>query len=201
MRVRPLDELLREQPDKQASGLVINDINRDETILGEGGAQAGMVCLTSSFTIVPRYMRVHYENAMGLVSRLGTFFLTFNYNAAWKKTRRLALTVMVGVFLVRPVECSRSNLLELLRDLRSEAMFGRLAYLVYFIKMQMRGLHHAHIFFKIDGDGPAQAHDINSVIRADIHSGEEASGRLRKLVLKHIIHGPCGTDHRTKFLR
>jgi hypothetical protein len=78
-------------------------------------------------------------------------------------------------------------------------MFGPAVYFVYVIEMQMRGLPHAHIVFKIDGDGPVQAPDIDSVIRADIPPEVEAGGRLRELVLRHMIHGPCGTDHRTDF--
>ncbi|KAG8242043.1 hypothetical protein J6590_073964 [Homalodisca vitripennis] len=66
-------------------------------------------------------------------------------------------------------------------------------------KINMRGLLHAHIVFKIDGYGPVQAPEIDTVIRAEIPSVEEAGGRLRKLVLQHMIHGPCGTEYRTDF--
>ncbi|XP_054272896.1 uncharacterized protein LOC128993160 [Macrosteles quadrilineatus] len=198
MRIGPLDEI---EAANRGGRQVLNDINNDETVQGEGGVQAGKVYLPSSFTGGPRYMKLRYENAMALVSRLGfpTFFLTFTYSATWEENKKACPrnsgrsdpSTACRVFYIK--------LLELLRDLRSGAMFGRSIYIVHVIEMQMRGLPHAHIVFKIDGDGPVQASDIDSLIRADIPSPEEAGGRLRALVLRHMIHGPCGTDHRTDF--
>ncbi|XP_046666819.1 uncharacterized protein LOC124358560 [Homalodisca vitripennis] len=168
----PLDELLEAQRGRQAGGQVLGDITRDETVLGEGGVQAGKVYLPSSFTGGPRYMKVHYENAMGLVSRLGspTFFLTFTFSATWEENKKACPHNSGRSDPSTACRIFQIKLGELLRDLRSGAMFSR------------------------------PARDIDSVIRADIPSEEEAAGRLRKLVLKHMIHGPCGTDHRTDFL-
>ncbi|XP_054256904.1 uncharacterized protein LOC128981934 [Macrosteles quadrilineatus] len=198
MRIGPLDEI---EAANRGGRQVLHDINNDETVQGEGGVQAGKVYLPSSFTGGPRYMKLRYENAMALVSRLGfpTFFLTFTYSATWEENKKACPrnsgrsdpSTACRVFYIK--------LLELLRDLRSGAMFGRSVYIVHVIEMQMRGLPHAHIVFKIEGDGPVQASDIDSLIRADIPSPEEAGGRLRALVLRHMIHGPCGTDHRTDF--
>ncbi|KAL1447196.1 hypothetical protein WDU94_005473 [Cyamophila willieti] len=196
VRIGPLDELLN---DRERG--ILRDVARDETVQGEGGAQPGKVYLPNTFTGGPRYMKVHYENAMGLVSRLGapTFFLTFTYSAKWDEHKassgrdgRVDPPTVCRIFKIK--------LLELLRDLRSGALFGKTAYLVYVIEMQMRGLPHAHIVFKIEGDGPVQAHEIDSVVWAFIPSADIADGRLRKLVLQHMIHGPCGTEHRTDFL-
>ncbi|XP_054266859.1 uncharacterized protein LOC128989030 [Macrosteles quadrilineatus] len=202
MRTGPLDELETAlRVDSHTSGQVLRDIVNDETIQGEGGIQPGKVYLPSSFTGGPRYMKLRYENAMALVSRLGfpTFFLTFTYSATWEENQKACPrnsgrsdpSTACRVFYIK--------LLELLRDLRSGAIFGRSVYIVHVIEMQMRGLPHAHIVFKIDGDGPVEAADIDTIIRADIPSEEEAGGRLRALVLRHMIHGPCGTDHRTDF--
>ncbi|XP_054280942.1 uncharacterized protein LOC128998711 [Macrosteles quadrilineatus] len=195
LRVGPVDEIRNAQQ-------VLNDIARDETVQGEGGVQAGKVYLPSSFAGGPRYMKVKYEDAMALVSRLGspTFFLTFTYNATWEENKKACPRGGSRSDPSTACRVFRIKLLELLRDLRSGSMFGRAVYIVYVIEMQMRGLPHAHIVFKIDGDGPVQASEIDSIIRADIPSEEEAGGRLRKLVLKHMIHGPCGNDHRTDFL-
>ncbi|XP_046688265.1 uncharacterized protein LOC124374004 [Homalodisca vitripennis] len=172
LRIGPLDELLEAQRGRQAGGQVLGDITRDETVLGEGGVQAGKVYLPSSFTGGPRYMKVHYENAMGLVSRLGspTFFLTFTFSATWEENKKACPHNSGRSDPSTACRIFQIKLGELLRDLRSGAMFSR------------------------------PARDIDSVIRADIPSEEEAAGRLRKLVLKHMIHGPCGTDHRTDFL-
>ncbi|KAG8252422.1 hypothetical protein J6590_057143 [Homalodisca vitripennis] len=37
------------------------DITRDETVQGEGGAKPGKIYVPSSFTGGPRYMKIHYE--------------------------------------------------------------------------------------------------------------------------------------------
>jgi len=202
MRIGPLNELLDAQNDDLAGRQIREDINRDETVQGEGGVKPGKIYLPSSFTGGPRYMKVHYENAMGLVSRLGapTFFLTFTYCPTWEENKKACPHGSGRSDPSTACRVFQLKLLELLRDLRSGAMFGRTVYIVYVIEMQMRGLPHAHIVFKIDGDGPVQATDIDSIIRADIPSEEEADGRLRKLVLRHMIHGPCGTEHRTDFV-
>jgi hypothetical protein len=147
-------------------------------------------------------MKVHYENAMGLVTRKGppTYFLTFTYSAQWEEHKAACTD---GCGRVDPASACRIfkiKLQELIRDLRTGAMFGRQSYIVYVIEMQMRGLPHAHIVFKIEGDGPVQGPEIDSVIWAVIPSPDLADGRLRKLVLQHMIHGPCGTDYRTDFL-
>ncbi|XP_046391588.1 uncharacterized protein LOC124159723 [Ischnura elegans] len=201
LRVVPLDELVEAERNRQRIGQVMQDLHRDETVQGEGGVQPGKVYLPSSFTGGPRYMKVHYENAMGLVSRLGspTFFLTFTYSANWVENKKACPH---GTGLSDPATACRIfqiKLGELMRDIRSGAFFGKPLYIVYVIEMQMRGLPHAHIVFKIDGDDPVQAHEIDSVIRATIPSELEAGGRLRDLVLKNMVHGPCGSDYRTEF--
>ncbi|KAI5708509.1 hypothetical protein M8J77_024181 [Diaphorina citri] len=198
LRMGPLDELVQPGQGRQVQG----DIVHDETIQGEGGAQPGKIYLPSSFTGGPRYMKVHYENAMGLVTRKGppTYFLTFTYSAQWEEHKAACTD---GCGRVDPASACRIfkiKLQELIRDLRTGAMFGRQSYIVYVIEMQMRGLPHAHIVFKIEGDGPVQGPEIDSVIWAVIPSPDVAGGRLRKLVLQHMIHGPCGTDYRTDFL-
>ncbi|XP_046407444.1 uncharacterized protein LOC124172080 [Ischnura elegans] len=198
-RIAPLDELI--DVGRQEQGQVRRDIEGDETVQGEGGVRPGKVYLPSTFTGGPRYMKVHYENAMALVSRLGapTYFLTFTYSAHWEENRKACPH---GSKRSDPSTACRIfsiKLGELIRDLRSGAFFGRPAYFVYVIEMQMRGLPHAHIVFKVHGGEPVQAAEIDEVIRADIPSEDEAGGRLRKLVLQHMIHGPCGTDYRTDF--
>jgi hypothetical protein len=173
LRIAPLDEIIDAQGRQ-----VRDDIRNDETVDGEGGPQPGKVYLPSSFTGGPRYMKIHYENAMALVSRLGspTFFLTFTYSATWEENKKACPPPRCDGRSDPSTACRvfQIKLLELLRDLRSGAVFGRSVYIVYVIEMQMRGLPHAHIVFKIDGDGPVQAADIDSIIRADIPSGEVA---------------------------
>ncbi|KAG8266815.1 hypothetical protein J6590_062950 [Homalodisca vitripennis] len=57
-------------------------LGKTSHVQGEGGAKPGKIYLPSSFNGGLRYMKIHYENAMALVTRLGspTYFLTFTYN-------------------------------------------------------------------------------------------------------------------------
>ncbi|XP_034236438.1 uncharacterized protein LOC117642399 [Thrips palmi] len=195
-RVAPLSELEQQLNPRQ----VANDIAADETIAGEGGVTAGKIYLPASFTGSPRYMRTQYHNSMGLVARKGkpTFFLTFTACGQWDELKQ---SLRHGN-LCDPATCCRIfhiKLQDLLRDIRSGALFGPVAYVVYVIETQMRGLPHAHIAIKVEDGGPIQSADIDRVIRADVPGPEEAGGRLRELVLRHMIHGPCGTNYRTDF--
>lgn len=174
---------------------VRQDIAQDETIQGEG-VTAGKIYLPSTFTGSPRYMRTQYYNSMGLVARKGkpTFFLTFTACGQWDELRQ---STRHGT-KCDPATCCRIfdiKLQELLRDIRSGALFGPQAYIVHVIEMQMRGLPHAHIASRMEDGGPTQGIDIDKVIRADIPAPDEANGR--ELVLKHMIHGPCGTNYHT----
>ncbi|CAG9857124.1 unnamed protein product [Phyllotreta striolata] len=67
---------------------VQNDINADETAVGEG-VIAGKVYLPYTFTGGPRYMKIKYMNAMMVVERLGTpdYFLTFTANGQWPEIK------------------------------------------------------------------------------------------------------------------
>ncbi|KAE8738589.1 hypothetical protein FOCC_FOCC015928 [Frankliniella occidentalis] len=202
LRVASVDELQTSiNPPQQVMHDLNNDIlaevAQDEVIQGEG-ARAGKIYLPSTFTGGPRYMKQKYMNAMGLVSRKGgpTYFLTFTACGGWDEMKASSLHRQ----RCDPSTCARIfhiKLKELLRDIRSGALFGPKAYIIYVIEMQMRGLPHAHICIRTEDGGPTQARDIDKVIRADIPSRDEAGGRLRKLVLKHMIHGPCGKEGRT----
>lgn len=178
---------------------VAADLAADETVQGQGWSKPpGKIFLPSTHVGSPRYMKVKYLNAMGLVSRKGgpTYFLTFTACGQWDELRQC---IRHGD-KCDPVTCCRVfhiKLKELLRDIRSGALFGPKAYIVYVIEMQMRGLPHAHIAIRVADGGPTQGRDIDKVIRADIPGPEEAGGRLRPLVLKHMLHGPCGPPNRT----
>jgi hypothetical protein len=177
---------------------------RDETIQGEGGrVNAGKIFLPCSFVGGPRYMKTKYLDSMALVARLGgpTFFLTFTASGSWPESQanRHRPPQVPGrrpraAGKVPPQITSRVfklKLDELLRDLRSGRFFGRVAYIVYVIEFQSRGLPHAHICFRVENMHDLQNNDVDSFVRADIPSEEEAGGRLRELVLKHMMHGPC----------
>ncbi|KAJ1519104.1 hypothetical protein ONE63_011345 [Megalurothrips usitatus] len=183
MRVGPQDEVADavRNPPQQVRRDVAQDLARDETVQGEGGPVAGKVFLPS-FTGSPRYMKIKYMDAMGLVSRKGgpTSFLTFTASGAWDELKQSTRSGNK----CDPATVSRifhTKLKELLRDIRSGALFGPTAYILYVIEMQIRGLPHAHIAIRVGDGGPVQGKDVDGVVRADIPGPEEAGGRPREL--------------------
>ncbi|CAH1188744.1 unnamed protein product [Phyllotreta striolata] len=173
------------------------NLGEDETIQGEGFV-AGKIYLPHSFTGGPRFMKIKYMNAMAVVERLGIpdYFLTFTANGQWPEIKA---STHKSCKMGEPQVVNRVFKLyldELLRDLRSGRWFGDLVYFIYTIEFQMRGLPHAHIVFKVK-DGPIQTTDVDRFIRADIPAENEAGGELRRLVLRHMIHGPfCARERR-----
>jgi hypothetical protein len=86
----------------------------------------------------------------------------------------------------------------LLDDLRDGSVFGRKAvYVMYVVEFQKRGLPHAHICIRLEGDQPRTAEEIDRHIRAEIPVVDDDSPdhirELHKLVKTHMIHG-CYPD-------
>nr|XP_034839968.1 uncharacterized protein LOC117996075 [Maniola hyperantus] len=176
----------------------IEALNNDETIQGEGGIVPGKIYLPYSFTGSPRYMKLKYLDSIALVNRLGqpSFFITITCNPNWVEIKQ---SVPSGQ-KANPLICARVfnlKLAQLIKDIRSGKWFGNFIYLMYVIEFQKRGLPHAHICFRVEGGGPVHNTDIDKFVRADIPNPSEAEGRLRKAVIDHMIHGPCGPPNRT----
>eukprot|EP00899_Mesostigma_viride_P008532 jgi/Mesvir1/17680/Mv10236-RA.2 len=87
-------------------------------------------------------------------------------------------------------------------------MFGaKPVYLIYVIEYQTRGLPHAHIIFRLpDEHHPTMANGkINEFMWAELPPKEVADGRLRKLVLEHMVHNhhkgtKCMKDRRGQYV-
>ena len=64
---------------------------------------------------------------------------------------------------------------------------------MYVIEFQKRGLPHVHMLLIFDNND--KLHDpqnYDSIVRAEIPNKAEEP-QLHEAVLKHMIHGPCGT--------
>ncbi|XP_034839966.2 uncharacterized protein [Maniola hyperantus] len=193
MQTKNSDSALRSAPLHE-----IEALNNDETIQGEGGIVPGKIYLPYSFTGSPRYMKLKYLDSIALVNRLGqpSYFITITCNPNWVEIKQ---SVPSGQ-KANPLICARVfnlKLAQLIKDIRSGKWFGNFIYLMYVIEFQKRGLPHAHVCFRVEGGGPVHNTDIDKFVRADIPNPSEAEGRLRKAVLDHMIHGPCGPPNRT----
>uniref|UniRef100_A0A914Z3L6 Helitron helicase-like domain-containing protein n=1 Tax=Panagrolaimus superbus TaxID=310955 RepID=A0A914Z3L6_9BILA len=80
----------------------------------------------------------------------------------------------------------------LINLISKEGYFGKCKAHVYTIEFQKRGLPHAHILVTLEADYKMRtAEVINRYISAQLPD-PELYPNLHDLVVKHMIHGPCG---------
>ena len=99
---------------------------------------------------------------------------------------------------------------ELMDDLVKKGLFGKVSAYMAVIEYQKRGLPHSHILLILDNDDKIKAiEDVDDFISAEIpphpasitypndrlkEDRKAQDERLRKLVLTHMVHGPCGNE-------
>ncbi|PWZ23284.1 ATP-dependent DNA helicase PIF1 [Zea mays] len=151
--------------------------------------------LSTSFIGGPRDMRHRYMDAMALVCKFGKpdIFLTMTCNPNWDEIRRELLpgqTPQDRPDLV--VRVFHAKLQELKHRLTKQDILGKVRAYVYVVEFQKRGLLHAHFLLimqrKYKLTCPEQ-YDL--LISAKIPSNKFPE--LRKMVIKHMMHGPCGS--------
>ncbi|XP_042243436.1 uncharacterized protein LOC121880347 [Homarus americanus] len=72
-----------------------------------------------------------------------------------------------------------------------KGIFGTLQAWLYTIEYQKRGLPHAHFLFWIAPEHKIKAEEYDLAISVEIPKKEQDK-ELHELVMKHMIHGPCG---------
>ncbi|AQK64979.1 hypothetical protein ZEAMMB73_Zm00001d013986 [Zea mays] len=151
--------------------------------------------LSTSFIGGPRDMKRRYMDAMALVRKFGKpyIFLTMTCNPNWDEIRRELLpgqTPQDRPDLV--VRVFHAKLHELKHRLTKQDILGKVWAYVYVVEFQKRGLPHAHFLLimqrKYKLTCPEQ-YDL--LISAEIPHNKYPE--LRKMVIKHMMHGPCGS--------
>ncbi|ONM01236.1 hypothetical protein ZEAMMB73_Zm00001d030646 [Zea mays] len=165
----------------------------DGDIRGEKVGKRTM--LSTSFIGGPRDMRRRYMDAMALVRKFGKpdIFLTMTCNPNWDEIRRELLPGQIpqdrSDLVVRVFH---AKLQELKHQLTKQDILGKVRAYVYVVEFQKRGLPHAHLLLimqrKYKLTCPEQ-YDL--LISAEIPSNKYPE--LRKMVIKHMMHGPCGS--------
>jgi hypothetical protein len=155
--------------------------------------------LSSSFIGGPRDKLRRYLDAMALVRKYGKpdIFLTMTCNPNWEEiTRELERgqtpqdrpDIVVRVF--------RAKLEEMKNQLFKKGILGKVAAYTYVVEFQKRGLPHAHFLLIMTGKYkytcPEQYDKIISAELPNKHKYPE----LYKMVVKHMMHGPCGALNR-----
>ncbi|XP_074313659.1 uncharacterized protein LOC141648846 [Silene latifolia] len=152
------------------------------------------VILPPTFLGGPRDMKKRYLNSMALVHRFGKpdLFVTMTCNAGWPEIKELLAPgeeaqnrpdLVARVF--------RAKLLALKKQIVEKQIFGEVVAYVYVVEFQKRGLPHVHFLIILkDGYRLKCPADFDKFVCAEIPT--TANPGLRKSVLKHMMHGPCG---------
>ena len=139
-------------------------------------------------------MQMNYQDAMAIVRKhkKPDLFITFTCNPNWPEILRelrgsepawARKDLIVRVFHIK--------LKQLLDDLLNKHVLGKPVAYLHVIEFQKRGLPHAHILLILAAeDKPRTVDDYDTIVCAEIPSLEQPL--LREIVLKSMIHGPCG---------
>ncbi|XP_037049075.1 uncharacterized protein LOC119083457, partial [Bradysia coprophila] len=162
----------------------------------EANVRAGRpIILPSSFQGSPRNMRERLQDAMSIFGKFGPpdLFITFTANPNWREVvenLRTGETVADRSDLVDTV--FKIKLDELVRDIKTNGIFGKSVAFVYTIEFQKRGLPHAHILVVLSTECKFRAAvEIDRVVWAEIPD-LQTHPRLHGIVSQQMLHGPCG---------
>ena len=94
---------------------------------------------------------------------------------------------------------------QLMQDIKSGGVLGKVVAHMHVVEFQKRGLPHVHILIILaDQDRTLTSELVDSIVVAEIPPDPEDTDdpseaaerrRLREIVLKNMIHGPCGATN------
>ncbi|XP_063990617.1 uncharacterized protein LOC135169496 [Diachasmimorpha longicaudata] len=155
-----------------------------------------MIILPSTFTGSPRNMLQNYQDAMAIVRKFGKpdLFITMTCNPNWIEIKENLLPGQTASD--RPDIVSRVFDIkkeELIKDVIKKNLFGEVCAYVYVIEYQKRGLPHMHLLVNLKQNNKIVTPDaVDRYISAEIPD-RETDTILYNIVLKDMIHGPCGS--------
>ena len=154
--------------------------------------------LPSSFVGSPRDMIQRFQDAMNLVQKFGKpdLFITMTCNPGWEEIRNELLPGQISQD--RPDLLARifkAKFEEFKEDIINKTVLGRVVAHVHVFEFQKRGLPHVHMLLILDDNDKLHSpDDYDRIVRAEIPSKDDEP-QLHSAVLKHMIHGPCGTQN------
>ena len=168
-------------------------------------ASVGRKILSSSFPGSPRWYNAKFQDGMAICReyRKPDFFITMTCNTNWPEIQnglKMGQTAQDRPDLVARVFKLKKD--QLMQDLKSGGVIGKVVAHMHVVEFQKRGLPHAHILIIIaDKDRAMTPEMVDSVISAELPpSPEDADSpseadqrkRLYDIVLSSMVHGPCG---------
>ncbi|XP_076937089.1 uncharacterized protein LOC143604518 [Bidens hawaiensis] len=153
------------------------------------------IVLPASFIGGPRDMRRRFLDAMTLVQDDGKpdLFLTMTCNPQWPEIRdnlKPGQTAQDRPDLVSRV--FRAKLEDLKEQLLKKHLLGEVKAYVYVIEFQKRGLPHAHFLLIMYPQDKINNPDHYDKVVCDEIPDVRRHPKMHDLVVKHMMHGPCG---------
>ncbi|XP_012837726.1 PREDICTED: uncharacterized protein LOC105958267 [Erythranthe guttata] len=171
---------------------IVDSVSKGESRGSEVGKR---IVLPPSFIGGPRDMRRRYLDALALVQKFGKpdLFITMTCNPDWSEIKE---KLYVGQRAQdRPdltARVFRAKLQDLKDQLFKKEIFGKVAAHVHVIEFQKRGLPHAHMLIILKSEYKITTPEqFDRFVCAELQD-EEKHPELNELVLKHMMHGPCG---------
>ena len=193
-----VEERIREAG-ARADGMYADDHQQPST---------GRKILASSYTGSPRWYNKHFQDGMAIVRefRKPDFFITMTTNPNWSEIEAELLPGQTPqdrpelVARVFKLKCD-----QLMNDLVHGQVLGKVVAHMEVIEFQKRGLPHCHILLILaDHDRLVTKDFVDSVITAELppspHEVDDpdqkaARQRLQDIVVKSMLHGPCGPSN------
>ncbi|XP_058746222.1 uncharacterized protein LOC131619101 [Vicia villosa] len=170
---------------------------QDALHVGETNAEniGKRTILPSSFIGGRRDMTQRYEDGMAIVLNSGKpdIFLTMTCNPSWCEITSELLPFQTPQD--RPdllTRIFRAKFEQLKDDVINKGVLGKVKSYMYVTEFQKRGLPHVHMLLVLESnDKLRDPKDYDSVVRTEIPK-LECEPQLHEVVVKHMIHGPCG---------
>ncbi|XP_074290807.1 uncharacterized protein LOC141617508 [Silene latifolia] len=152
------------------------------------------IVLPPSFLGGPRDMSRRYLNAMALVQKYGKLdlFITITCNPNWPEIKsELAPGEQAQNRPYLVARIFHAKLTFLRKQLKEKQIFGEVAAMINVVEFQKCGLPHAHFLIILK---PAykvtQPEKFDDYVTVELPATDNP--HLRSVVLRHMMHGPCG---------
>ena len=165
--------------------------------------------MPSSFVGSPRWYTAQFQDAMAICREFHKpdLFITMTCNPNWieiVRELRPGENVQNRPDLVSRVFKQKKD--QLIRDIKTNKIFGQVPAMLWVIEFQKRGLPHIHILVILSEKDRIQSSiDVDNVICAELPPSPEnfpegsqeriQAEKLEAIILQNMIHGPCGKGY------
>ena len=165
----------------------------------------GRKILSSSFMGSPRWFNAQFQDGMAICREYPNpdLFITMTCNPHWPEIEgqlKPGQTAQDRPDLVARVFKQKKD--QLMQDLKTGFIFGKVVAHMNVIEFQKRGLPHVHILIILSKDERNMSPDfVDSVVCAELPPDPEDTNdpeekmqrqRLQDIIFTNMIHGPCG---------